>query len=81
MFDSYVFWIGDLNFRLAEPQALSGTEIKRLVDCGELKSLLDKDQLRQVMSLGTAFSEMTEQLPTFPPTYKYHIQNSTYDLK
>ena len=78
---SYVFWIGDLNFRLTDPSALSGSEIQRLVECGELKSLLDKDQLRQVMALGSAFSEMTEQLPSFPPTYKFHFHSSTYDLK
>lgn len=77
----YVFWIGDLNFRLADPNVLTGPEIKRLVDCGELKSLLDRDQLRQAMALGSAFSEMTEQLPSFPPTYKYHVHNSTYDMK
>ncbi|KAJ1531740.1 hypothetical protein ONE63_000403 [Megalurothrips usitatus] len=77
----YVFWIGDLNFRLADPNVLTGVEIKRLVACGELKSLLDKDQLRQAMALGSAFSEMTEQLPTFPPTYKFSLRNSTYDLK
>lgn len=78
---SYVFWIGDLNFRLADPTVLTGAEIKRLVACGELKSLLDKDQLRQAMALGSAFSEMTEQLPNFPPTYKFNFHNSTYDLK
>lgn len=70
-----------MNFRLADPNVLTGPEIKRLVECGELKSLLDRDQLRQAMALGSAFSEMTEQLPSFPPTYKYHLHNSTYDMK
>lgn len=77
----YVFWIGDLNFRLSDPNDLTGNDIKQLVDCGELQPLLERDQLRQCMASGSAFSEMTEHTPKFPPTYKFHFHNSTYDLK
>jgi hypothetical protein len=74
-----VFWIGDLNFRLV--QGYSSEEIERLVRKGELIKLLGEDQLQQVMSNGEAFSELSEQLPTFPPTYKFEFNSSRYDFK
>ena len=74
-----MFWIGDLNFRLV--QGYNSEEIERLVRKGELIKLLDKDQLRQVMSSGEAFSELSEQLPTFPPSYKFEFNSSRYDIK
>lgn len=74
-----MFWLGDLNFRLVD--GYSSEEIERLVRKGELIKLLDKDQLRQVMSSGEAFSELSEQLPTFLPTYKFEFNSSRYDIK
>ncbi|PNF32338.1 Inositol polyphosphate 5-phosphatase K [Cryptotermes secundus] len=78
-FHDYVFWIGDMNFRLVD--GYSAEEIDHLIRKGELMRLLDKDQLLQVMSSGEAFSELSEQLPTFPPTYKFEFHSSRYDLK
>jgi len=78
-FHDYVFWIGDLNFRLVE--GYSSEEIERLVREGELIKLLGNDQLQRVMSSGEAFSELSEQLPTFPPTYKFEFNSSRYDFK
>ncbi|XP_069704988.1 inositol polyphosphate 5-phosphatase K-like isoform X2 [Periplaneta americana] len=78
-FHDYVFWIGDLNFRLAD--GINAEEIDRLIKKGELTRLLEKDQLRQAMSSGEAFSELTEQLPTFAPSYKFEFHSSQYDLK
>jgi inositol-1,4,5-trisphosphate 5-phosphatase len=74
-----VFWIGDMNFRLVD--GYSAEKIDSLVKKGELTELLDKDQLRQVMSSGEAFSELSEHLPTFRPTYKFEFHSSRYDLK
>jgi hypothetical protein len=68
-----------MNFRLAD--GYSAEEIDHLVRKGELTRLLDKDQLRKVMSIGEAFSELSEQLPTFPPTYKFEFHSSRYDLR
>nr|CAD7257915.1 unnamed protein product [Timema shepardi] len=79
LYHDYVFWIGDLNFRLLS--GLSATEIEQLVEKGELTRLLAKDQLRHVIDTGEAFSELVENLPTFPPTYKFEFHTSKYDLK
>ncbi|XP_046992841.1 phosphatidylinositol 4,5-bisphosphate 5-phosphatase A-like [Schistocerca americana] len=81
LYHDYVFWIGDLNFRLEENPALTAEKIDSLVRKGDLKTLLQKDQLHQVMNSGDAFSELTETLPTFPPTYKFQFYSSDYDLK
>lgn len=77
---SYVFWIGDLNFRL-HGEDLTATEIDILVRKNELKSLLTRDQLKMVMEKGEAFSELNENPITFPPTYKYEFASQEFDLK
>ncbi|XP_067010509.1 inositol polyphosphate 5-phosphatase K isoform X2 [Anabrus simplex] len=82
LFHDYVFWIGDMNFRLVdEPGVSLSTDIEALVEKGELTRLLEKDQLRRVMASGEAFSELVESTPTFPPTYKYEFHSSRYDHK
>ncbi|XP_043577593.1 inositol polyphosphate 5-phosphatase K-like isoform X2 [Bombus pyrosoma] len=76
----YVFWIGDLNFRL-HGEDLTATEIDVLVRKNELKSLLTRDQLKMVMRKREAFSEFNENPITFPPTYKYEFASQEFDLK
>lgn len=78
---SYVFWLGDLNFRLLELSDLTAEVIDKKIKKSQYTSLLEKDQLKVVMNTGVAFSEFEEQTPTFPPTYKFHINSSNYDLK
>lgn len=78
---SYVFWMGDLNFRLVEEYDKTPDEIERSVKKGDLKSLFEKDQLRFVMENGEAFSELTEKDPDFPPTFKYEVGTCDYDHK
>lgn len=78
---SYVFWMGDLNFRLVEEYEKSPEEIDRAVKKGELVELFQFDQLRYVMRRGEAFSELTENDPGFPPTFKYEVGTSKYDYK
>ncbi|KAF8793347.1 inositol polyphosphate 5-phosphatase K-like isoform X1 [Argiope bruennichi] len=73
----YTFWFGDLNFRLDE---FTAEEIVHLVEKKNYPQLLLKDQLRKVIKLGQAFSEFTESPPMFPPTYKYNIGRSEYDI-
>ncbi|KAK7863761.1 hypothetical protein R5R35_011162 [Gryllus longicercus] len=79
LFHDYVFWIGDLNFRLMD--SYSAEEINNLIKKGELTRLLEKDQLRYAMDRGEAFSELSEETPNFPPTYKFQFNSSLYDLK
>ncbi|XP_053987334.1 inositol polyphosphate 5-phosphatase K-like isoform X2 [Hylaeus anthracinus] len=80
LYHDYVFWIGDLNFRLIEND-LSATEIDLMVKRNQLKCLLEKDQLKSVMKNGEAFAELNENAITFPPTYKYEFASQEFDLK
>ncbi|CAM1308786.1 INPP5J (predicted) [Pycnogonum litorale] len=71
----YVFWIGDLNFRID----MSIEDSHTLVQKNELSELLQYDQLRKVMNSGEAFSEFRESDPTFPPTYKFITNTDDYN--
>lgn len=78
---SYVFWFGDLNFRLTDETTTTPSEIKELVDHDKLPELIQKDQLLMVRTDGRAFKELEERLPAFPPTFKFEHGSSEYDLK
>ncbi|XP_074038341.1 inositol polyphosphate 5-phosphatase K isoform X1 [Leptinotarsa decemlineata] len=80
-YHDYVFWMGDLNFRLQEEFDKTPEEIERLIIKKELKKLFEHDQLRAVMKKGEAFSELTEQDPDFPPTFKFEVGAPCYDHK
>lgn len=73
--------MGDLNFRLVEEFDRSPEEIDRMIKNNELKTLFQFDQLRYVMRRGEAFSELTEQDPEFPPTFKFSVGSSSYNYK
>ncbi|CAH1958312.1 unnamed protein product [Acanthoscelides obtectus] len=81
LYHDYVFWTGDLNFRLLEEYDKTPEEIERMILKKELKSLLEHDQLRAVMKKGEAFSELLEQEPDFPPTFKFSVGTPFYDHK
>ena len=71
--------MGDLNFRLEEN--IQFNEIVEAVEKGEFSKLLAKDQLLRVQKEDKAFQELSEKLPTFPPTYKFKIGTVEYDKK
>ncbi|XP_036342980.1 inositol polyphosphate 5-phosphatase K-like isoform X1 [Rhagoletis pomonella] len=77
----YVFWFGDLNFRLMGDD--SPAEVLANVKKEEVMSeLIQRDQLLHVRTkLHKAFHLMHERLPAFPPTFKFHEGTSNYDLK
>lgn len=77
---SYVFWFGDLNFRL-ENEAWSPSDIKRMVEEDRIEELVAQDQLSLVRKQGRAFKELEERTPAFPPTFKFEQGTSEYDLK
>lgn len=79
----YVFWFGDLNFRLYgdESSDLSPEQIRDMVKNDQLNELLKKDQLSIAMCEGRAFSELVERLPQFPPTFKFEPGTNDYDMK
>jgi len=80
MYHDYVFWLGDLNFRLQE-DTFTFEEIDQKVRKKELKDLLTVDQLSQARADGQAFSELDETIPDFPPTFKYKFGTDVYDSK
>lgn len=78
-FHDYVFWFGDLNFRLAD--GLTATDIDALVKKNQFDILLEKDQLRLLIANNEAFTEFIEKKITFPPTYKYEFGSQGFDFK
>lgn len=76
---SYVFWFGDLNFRLsgeASPVELSEAAMK-----GDLDELWKLDELSQVQESGQAFSELHEERPRFLPTYKHEFGKTQFSKR
>lgn len=77
----YVFWFGDLNFRLTGEATTSADEIRAMVARDELKQLIERDQLLLVRREGRAFQKLQERLPQFPPTFKFEHGSNEYDMK
>ncbi|KAL5289866.1 INPP5J family protein [Megaselia abdita] len=75
----YVFWFGDLNFRLSGDD--SPEQVRSLVEKNNLKELLERDQLFSVRRENKAFQYLEERLPEFPPTFKFKEGTSQYDMK
>jgi len=80
LYHDYIFWMGDLNFRLAE-DSFDHEKIVESVKNGEFGRLLGKDQLNLVRREEQAFHELSEKLPNFAPTYKFVIGTEEYDKK
>ena len=72
----YVFWFGDLNYRLWN---IPNTTVRSMVAKGELTELLQYDQLRQTLATSTAFGGFEESAICFPPTYKFDPGTHIYD--
>lgn len=78
----YVFWFGDLNFRLYVDEDTPEPEVIRdMVHEEQLGELMKMDQLSIAMCEGRAFSELVERMPLFPPTFKFEPGTSEYDMK
>ncbi|KAK3603246.1 hypothetical protein CHS0354_007577 [Potamilus streckersoni] len=72
----YVFWMGDLNFRIENN---SKSEVERLVNEGKLEKLLQSDQLKKCMEEDLLFVNFQEGPITFNPTYKFDPDTDLYD--
>ncbi|XP_055317820.1 inositol polyphosphate 5-phosphatase K [Sitodiplosis mosellana] len=77
----YVFWFGDLNFRLTKEDELSHSDIKEMVHRDRLDELVELDQLSMIRRQGRAFAQLEERLPAFPPTFKFEHGTNDYDTK
>ncbi|GLG95275.1 72 kDa inositol polyphosphate 5-phosphatase [Gryllus bimaculatus] len=75
----YVFWCGDLNFRLSQPRE----EVMQWVAEQEfplpLPHSLHSDQLKLTIAEGSVFRGFQEGPITFPPTYKYDPGTQKFD--
>ncbi|KAJ8673742.1 hypothetical protein QAD02_005004 [Eretmocerus hayati] len=75
----YVFWLGDLNFRLGGD--LTAEEIEQYVKDGRLNELLQYDQLSQNIRDRHVFTDFKEGTISFPPTYKYIQRSQDFNLE
>ncbi|XP_064648696.1 uncharacterized protein LOC135500904 isoform X2 [Lineus longissimus] len=72
----YVFWMGDLNFRI---DTFDKAEIERRITRGEYESLLPFDQLNKAREQNAIFDGFNEGAISFPPTYKFDPGSNLYD--
>jgi len=77
--NEFVFWIGDLNYRIDEE--LSTDEVFSLIDAGRIDYLRDRDQLNIERARRNVFHEFHEGLLEFAPTYKYQPGTDDYDRR
>ncbi|KRX22162.1 Inositol polyphosphate 5-phosphatase K [Trichinella nelsoni] len=66
--EDFVFWFGDLNFRV---DGLTKEEVKRHLDNKNYSELLKYDQLNECKSENAALKEFNEGQIEFAPTYKF----------
>ncbi|GFO29636.1 inositol polyphosphate 5-phosphatase k [Plakobranchus ocellatus] len=72
----YIFWMGDMNFRLEE---LSRSHTLELIHRKDYATLLKYDQLSLVMEEKLIFEDFQEGQINFPPTYKFDNGTDDYD--
>uniref|UniRef100_E2J7A3 Salivary inositol polyphosphate 5-phosphatase n=1 Tax=Triatoma matogrossensis TaxID=162370 RepID=E2J7A3_9HEMI len=75
----YIFWLGDLNFRLTDEKNLDANKILGLINQNKLTDLLQKDELTN--NKGSVFTDFTEQPITFAPTFKLKKGKGEYKLE
>ncbi|XP_041448789.1 phosphatidylinositol 4,5-bisphosphate 5-phosphatase A isoform X1 [Drosophila obscura] len=75
----FVFWFGDLNFRLSGET--SAWDVRTAAEGMRYEELLKEDQLNLLRESGNAFSLLEEQAPNFAPTFKFIEGTNDYDLK
>ena len=71
----YVFWCGDLNYRID----MSNDRCRSLINERNWAELLQQEQLSIQRDEQMVFKEFNEAPILFPPTYKYNLYEDTYD--
>ncbi|EQC25891.1 hypothetical protein SDRG_16263 [Saprolegnia diclina VS20] len=77
----FIFWIGDLNYRLVEDSSLTIEDCFLHVEKRNLEYLLAREQLLLEVAKGNVFQGFQEGAITFPPTYKFQAGTSFYDRR
>ncbi|VDO05611.1 unnamed protein product [Rodentolepis nana] len=71
----YVFWFGDLNYRIDLPN----DEVKSLIDRSAWLDLVRSDQLSVQREAKEVFRDFSEGPLCFAPTYRYDLFSKSYD--
>ena len=71
-----IFWLGDLNYRIA---GLDTNEVKDYLKENNLTELQNNDQFYQQRHQRKVFVGFKEGPITFPPTYKYDPGTNSWD--
>ncbi|XP_073493978.1 phosphatidylinositol 3,4,5-trisphosphate 5-phosphatase 2A-like [Phyllobates terribilis] len=74
---TYLFWAGDLNYKLDMPFQ----DVLQCIYSGQHQLLLPVDQLNQEREKKKIFLGFKEHLITFPPTCRYERGSRSYDLQ
>ncbi|RHY26740.1 hypothetical protein DYB32_007335 [Aphanomyces invadans] len=77
----FIFWLGDLNYRLVEDANFTVDDCFAHVEKQNLDVLLARDQLNQEREKGNVFHGFEEGPIRFPPTYKFQAGTSFYDRR
>ena len=71
----YIFWTGDLNYRL---QDIETSLLEELLYAENYSLLLRYDQLLIEKKKGKVLLDFEESIIDFPPTFKYKIDSNEY---
>lgn len=74
---TYLFWAGDVNYKLEMPVQ----DVLQCVYSGQHQLLLPVDQLNQEREKKKVFLGFKEEPITFPPTCRFERGSRTYDLQ
>ncbi|ETV82631.1 hypothetical protein, variant [Aphanomyces astaci] len=77
----FIFWLGDLNYRLVEDANFTVEDCFAHLDKHNLEVLLARDQLTQEREKGNVFHGFEEGPIRFAPTYKFQAGTSLYDRR
>ncbi|OQR85018.1 inositol polyphosphate 5-phosphatase [Achlya hypogyna] len=77
----FVFWLGDLNYRLVEDGSFTVDDCFNHVEKRNFGYLLSREQLLLEKDKGHVFQGFQEGPITFPPTYKFQAGTSFYDRR
>ncbi|CAH8577696.1 unnamed protein product [Heterobilharzia americana] len=72
----YVFWMGDLNFRIDD---FKKHEVEEMIRENRYCELLQHDQLTTMKNDKLLFHDFCEGTISFPPTFKFDKGTDTYD--
>jgi len=76
-----VFWLGDLNYRIATSLEMTCDQVKANADAFQFPALLKLDQLCNEMKRGNVFGNFIEAGIDFKPSYKYDPGSDNWDSR